>query len=273
MTMRVQETAAAHPPYDRALPPHDFNRRIVGEIDHRPWPMPDRPWLMTQTWHNVLFAHWAVDPRALAARIPRPLELDVSGGAAWIGVVPFLMTNVGTRALPALPWMSAFAQLNVRTYVRMHARPGVFFFSLDAARALAVAAARTMFHLPYFLASMDVRTKKGMVEYRSRRIGSRRAAAFDAAYRPVGPVSLPAAGSLEYFLTERYCLYTADGKGRARRVDVHHPPWRLQPAEADIRLNTMTTAAGLNLPPRPSLVHFAARQDAVAWLPVPVTES
>src|SRR5262249_30412002 len=198
---------------------------------------------------------------------------DRYGDDAWIGIVPFFMTNVGVRALPALPRLSAFAELNVRTYVRVNGKPGVFFFSLDAERALAVAAARTMVRLPYFLASMDVRTRDDVVEYRSRRMVGRVQAEFAATYRPTGPVAQPAKGSLEYFLTERYCLYTADGKGRSRRVDIHHPPWRLQPAEVDIQVNTMTKAAGLELPPRPSVVHYSARQDAVAWLPTRITES
>lgn len=255
------------------MPPHDFNARFLHDLDHRPWPLPDRAWAMTQTWNRLLFAHWSVDARVVAAKIPPPLELDRYDGDAWIGIVPFFMTNVGVRALPALPRVSAFAELNVRTYVRLNGKPGVFFFSLDAERALAVAAARTMFRLPYFLASMDVRTRDDAVEYRSRRTMGRSQAEFAATYRPTGPVAQPAAGSLEYFLTERYCLYTGHGRGRSRRVDIHHPPWRLQPAEVDIQVNTMTKAAGLELPPRPSVVHYSARQDAVAWLPIGATES
>jgi hypothetical protein len=118
--------------------------------------MPRAPWLMTQSWHDLLFAHWRVDVSELRRVVPAAFELDLFDGEAWLGVVPFYMTNVGLRATPALPWISAFAELNVRTYVRVADRPGVYFFSLDAARWLAVAAARTFLNLPYYAAQMTV---------------------------------------------------------------------------------------------------------------------
>jgi len=107
---------------------------------------------MTQSWHNLLFAHWPVDAALLRRRMPPGLPLDLYDGQAWIGVVPFRMTNVSPRFVPALPWMSEFAEVNVRTYVTVGAKPGVYFFSLDAENALAVAAARSLLHLPYFTA-------------------------------------------------------------------------------------------------------------------------
>lgn len=229
---------------------------------------------MTQSWHNLLFAHWPVDRALVVSKIPASLELDLYDGAAWVGVVPFSMTNVAPRATPALPWISAFAELNVRTYVKVgDGKPGVFFFSLDAERALAVAAARLLFHLPYFLASMRVRVRNDVVEYTSRRMGSATPAEFAARYAPVGAVFNAVAGSLEHFLTERYCLYTTDRRGRALRVDIQHRPWPLQVATAELRVNTMAKAAGLELPSRPPLLHFARRQDVVAWLPVVATGS
>ena len=110
----------------------DFNRAILNETAHRPWPMPQRPWLMTQTWNDLLFAHWPVDASAVRERVPGAFELDLFDGQAWLGVVPFHMTNVTPRFVPALPWVSAFPELNVRTYVRVAGTPGVYFFSLDA---------------------------------------------------------------------------------------------------------------------------------------------
>ena len=116
---------------------HDFNRTILDETSHRPWPMPARPWLMTQTWLDLLFAHWPLDPRALRDKVPEQFVLDLFDGLAWVGVVPFSMSNVGPRGVPSLPGISAFPELNVRTYVRVADRPGVFFFSLDAGSAVA----------------------------------------------------------------------------------------------------------------------------------------
>jgi uncharacterized protein YqjF (DUF2071 family) len=224
---------------------------------------------MTQSWHNLLFAHWPIDAAQLRTKVPRGMEIDLHEGQAWIGVVPFRMTNVAPRFVPALPWVSEFAELNVRTYVRVGGRPGVYFFSLDAESVLAVTAARSLLHLPYYTAQMTARVDDaGRIEYRSHRVDSDgQPADFVARYRAVGPVFEALPGTLEYFLTERYCLYNVDDRFRAYRLDIHHLPWQLQRAEADIELNTMTTAAGVRLPSMAPLLHFSARQDMVAWAP------
>jgi len=219
---------------------------------------------MTQTWHDLLFAHWPVDCRELRDRIPSACELDLFDGTAWIGIVSFEMTNVAARATPVLPWLSAFPEVNVRTYVRVDDKPGVFFFSLDAANPLAVWAARLLFHLPYHSASIEVaRGGVDTVDYRSRR--SEGDAAFHARYCPIGPPRAPKPGTLDYFLTERYCLYTVDSSRRVCRVEIHHPPWALQLASAEIRVNTLTKASGLQLPSLAPQLHFAKRQDVVNW--------
>jgi uncharacterized protein YqjF (DUF2071 family) len=245
---------------------HDFNRGILDVVDHRRWPIPDAPWIMTQTWHDLLFAHWRVDTVALAAKLPPSLELDLFDGESWIGVVPFHMTNVAPRGVPSLPWVSAFPELNVRTYVRVAGKPGVYFFSLDAGSALAVAVARAWFHLPYFRASIQVEERDDGVRYRSRRLAtSGRNAELIASYRPTGPAFHPREGTLEYFLAERYCLYTVDDAFNALRLEIHHAPWLLQAAEAVFEENTMADAAGIYLPSQAPVLHFAKRQDAVAW--------
>jgi uncharacterized protein len=248
---------------------HDFNTAILEEVAHRPWRMPDGPWVMTQTWHDLLFAHWRMDPLQLQTKIPTEFALDLFGGDAWLAVVPFRMTNVSARGVPALPWISEFPELNVRTYVRVGNRPGVFFFSLDAGSSLAVHAARTLLNLPYYGASMKVTTAQGVVEYHCRR-DENEDAEFLATYEPMGPASLATEGSLEHFLTERYCLYNLDHRGRPYRLEIHHPPWALQPARAHVSRNTMAAASGLNLPDRAPLLHFAKRQDVVAWTPTRV---
>jgi uncharacterized protein YqjF (DUF2071 family) len=244
---------------------HDFNSAIVNDVAHRPWQMPDRPWIMTQTWHDLLFAHWTVDAAMLRAKVPTAFELDVYEGAAWIAVVPFLMTNVAPRGIPSLPWVSEFEELNVRTYVRVGDRPGIYFFSLDAASAVAVKTARALFNLPYYTASMTRSTTADGIDYRSRRDSD--GAELYATYRPVGPVFTPVEGTLEYFLTERYCLYNLDHRGAPYRLDIHHPRWSLQVADASVVRNTMAEASGMTLASTPQLLHFAKRQDAIAWLP------
>ena len=247
---------------------NDFPLHITEELAHRPWPKPDGSWIMTQSWHDLLFAHWPVGADALRNLVPPGLELDLFDGQAWVGVVPFHMTNVTPRGMPALPWVSAFPELNVRTYVRVGSKPGVYFFSLDAANPVAVGVARTMFGLPYYQATIEVGTEGGWVRYASRRTatGSARAE-FTARYRPTGPVYAARPGSLDYFLTERFCLYTVNGAFELRRLEIHHPPWPLQAAEATIDVNTMAEAAGIRLPSMAPLLHFAKRQDMVAWAP------
>jgi uncharacterized protein YqjF (DUF2071 family) len=248
------------------LPEKGFDFGILGVTAHRPWPMPTSPWIMTQTWHDLLFAHWPVAAGALRERVPAAFEIDVFEDEAWLGLVPFRMTNVAPRGVPALPWLSAFPELNVRTYVRVGGKPGVYFFSLDAANPVAVGVARTLVHLPYYSARMSVTERDGFIEYRSRRTSSHTPLAeFTGRYRPAGPVDRPATGTLEHFLTERYCLYTVDKSARAYRLDIHHPPWSLQQAEAEITTNSMADAAGVHLPARTPLLHFSRRQDMVAW--------
>jgi uncharacterized protein YqjF (DUF2071 family) len=249
-------------------PQNDFDYTMLEITSHRPYPMPSGAWVMTQTWHDLLFAHWPVDGTTLRDKLPTGLELDEFSGQAWVGVVPFQMTNVAPRGVPALPWISAFPEINVRTYVRGGGVSGEYFFSLDAANPLAVGVARTLVHLPYYSASMKLTHAGEWIEYASNRTSaSAPAAAFAGRYRPTGVARPPVDGTLEYFLTERYCLFTVDSSFHASRLDIHHPPWALQPAEAEITVNTMAEAAGIRLPAVAPLLHFAKRQDMVAWMP------
>lgn len=246
----------------------NFDYSLLDVTAHRPWPMPETPWILTQSWHDLLFAHWPVDADLLRRRMPPELPPDLHDGRAWLGVVPFDMTNVAPRGVPALPVVSAFPELNVRTYVTVEGKPGVYFFSLDAASGLAVRAARLVFNLPYHTADMRVEPGAGgWVEFRSRRRGAADGAAeFTARYRPTGPPEAPQPGTLEHFLTERYCLYAVDRRSRPCRLEIHHRPWPLQTAECEISVNTMAKANGLTLPEGPPIVHFAKRQDMVAWM-------
>ncbi|HEX2445190.1 MAG TPA: DUF2071 domain-containing protein [Vicinamibacterales bacterium] len=244
---------------------HDFNAAILNVTAHRPWKMPQRPWVMTQTWHDLLFAHWPVRPESVESGLPAGVELDLFDGAAWIGIVPFRMTNVAPRGVPSLPGISEFPEINVRTYVTAGGRPGVYFFSLDAGNALAVRAARLLLNLPYFRASIAVTRRADAIEFESRR--DNEPASFRATYEPDGAPFVPVTGSLEYFLTERYCLYHFNRRRVPYRLDIHHPPWKLTTARAEIADDRIAAAAGLALGDREPLLHVAKRQDVVAWAP------
>jgi uncharacterized protein YqjF (DUF2071 family) len=242
-------------------------KAILQETAYRPWPLPAGPWVMAQSWHDLLFAHWPVDARKLRALVPEPLEIDQFEGQAWLAVVPFRMTGVRLRGTPAVPWLSAFPEMNVRSYVKFGGKPGVWFFSLDAGNPLAVAIARAWFHLPYFRARMRCVERHGWIEYDSGRAHSGAAAAgLQMRYRPVGPAFFPEPGTLVHFLTERYCLYTTDGQGWLIRGEIHHLPWRLQLAEAEFESNTMAESVDPPLTAQP-LLHFARKQDVLVWPP------
>ncbi len=239
---------------------------ILQQTAHRPWPLPAGPWTMTQAWHDLLFAHWRVDPVALRKLVPKQLEIDTFDGSAWVGVVPFRMSGVRMRGLPPVPGAAAFPELNVRTYVRFGGKAGVWFFSLDATSSLAVFAARRFYHLPYFRAKMSCATQGDEVNYSSVR--SHRGAPpaeFVARYGPVQSVELAVPGSLEHWLTERYCLFTFDSRGHMLRGEIHHEPWPLQRAEAHIDRCTMTTASGLPSQSDDAHLLFARKLVVLLW--------
>jgi uncharacterized protein len=224
---------------------------------------------MAQTWRDLLFAHWPVASQTLRPFVPAALALETFDGQAWVAITPFVLTGLRPRGLPALPGLSWFPELNLRTYVTAGGRSGVLFFSLDAGSALAVAGARALYSLPYYRARFEITAAKGRIRYSSRRTHrGAPAATFAAEYGPCGAAAPAGPGSLAHWLTERYCLYAVDRRGRLRRAEIHHPPWPLQPAEARILENTLTAAVGFSLPATPPLLHFAGRLDVQVWAPV-----
>jgi uncharacterized protein YqjF (DUF2071 family) len=219
------------------------------------------PWIISQSWRDLLFAHWRVPVDHLRPHVPHGLEIDTFAGEAWIGVVPFAVRDMHVRWLPAVPRLSAFVEINVRTYVTGPAGPAVWFMSLDASRWLAVEAARWAYRLPYFHARMALFAKddwRGFVSTRVHRGAPE--ASFGGRYRPVGDVTVAARGTLEHWLTERLALYSVDRHGTLRRATIRHRRSPLQPAEADIVENTMAEPFGIALEGQP-LLHFARRLD------------
>lgn len=237
----------------------------------RRWPRPGTPWVMRQTWSDLLFAHWRVPGDYMRDLVPEQFEIDTFDGSAWIAVVPFLMTGIRLRLLPPVPPTSRTLELNVRTYVRYGGRPGVYFFSLDAEKRVIVETARRWYHLPYYHARMKLKHAT-YTRYESTRIHAGEPAAdFAGVYRPISDPAPSTPGSIEYFLTERYCLYTLSPSGRVVVGEIDHDPWPLQRAEGELERNTMTEELGVTLRGQP-LLHYAKSIDVKLWQPV-VAES
>jgi len=264
--------------------PAERSSEILRQTDHRPWPLPRGPWIQRQTWNNLLFAHWPVSPEYLRTFVPPELELDVRDGQCWIGVTPFYIDALRFRAMPSVPGLSAFPELNVRTYVTFGGKPGVYFFSLDATSIMAIMGARTVWGLPYFYSRMLATVAGDGVRYYCERVDIDRGnpsfhgnikpdpaairghGEFRARYWPTGSVFRAKPGSLEHFLTERYCLYTVD-RGRVYRGEIHHVAWPLQRAEAEIERNTMAQADAIVLPDVAPHLLFASKITVLIWAP------
>jgi uncharacterized protein len=246
--------------------------RTAGSIDRlsvrgRP---PGRP-IMYQWWGKLLFLHWAVPADWLRPLIPEPLAIDTFGGLAWVGVTPFTMWGVRPTFLPPVPILSWSHELNVRTYVHLDGVPGVWFFSLDANNRPAVLGARLAFGLPYFHARMSLEQRGRTLRFASRRAHSRAAPAeFEATWTVGDELPQPEPGSLDFFLIERYCLYSVRAE-KLYRVQIFHRPWPLHAARLSSFRSTMIEAQGLPSPGGEPLVHQQGEPLRVrVWSPVRV---
>lgn len=246
---------------------------IEETVAHRPWPLPRVPWVLFQSWQNLLFAHWRLPAERLRPLIPPQLELDLHEGDAWVGITPFMIRDFRARGLPAVHSLSDFPELNLRTYVRANGKPGIHFFSLDAGSQLATLGARVGFRLPYRTAQMEidepgVGESGGEVRFRSEREGG--VASFRAMYEPVDHPVQAQPGSLEHFLVERYALFTVLRDGTVLQAEIHHRPWPLQPARGEVEPTGLAAAEGVPLPDDEPLLHFSRRQDTLIWAPMPL---
>lgn len=217
-------------------------------------------------WEDLLFLHWRIDAAALARVLPEGLEVETHDGSAWLGVVPFRMERTRFRWLPGLPTAHRFLELNVRTYVRSGGRSGVWFASLDATSRLAVAGARATFGLPYLRARMSLERDGETIIYKSERIDDRGpTASFRSRWHALGESRAPLPGSLEHFLTERYCMFVSGRNGAVLCGEIAHRPWQLAPATVELEVCDMTRLLGIELPGPPTSVLMAERQEVVGW--------
>jgi uncharacterized protein YqjF (DUF2071 family) len=214
--------------------------------------------VMRQRWHDVSFLHWRYDPSVVRPLVPMGLELDLCDGAAWVGLVPFSITGLTIPHAPPIPYISNFPETNVRTYAtdRTGGR-GVWFFSLDAARLLAVVGARAGYALPYFWSRMRVSCDGKTARYSSERLHGPKASS--SAEVTIGD-RIAAPSALESFLTMRFRLY-AGRAGRIWKADIEHQSWPLQHATVAALRDRLVQAAGLPAPAGEALTHYAKRVD------------
>jgi hypothetical protein len=226
------------------------------------------PWIMTQRWNDLLFLHYSLAPEAVRALVPESLTLDTYQQRAWVSVTPFWINHLRPPGVPSLPWFSHFSEINVRTYVSYNGKPGIYFFSLDASNLSAVWGARVFYRLPYWQASMKVKGKGGAkIDYLSKRQHGPKPAELKCSFGPASRQTFHARpGSLQHFLTERYCLYSVSRK-HLYRGEIHHLPWVLQEAVVDLEVNTMAQPAGLQLSDKPDLAYFSSELKVLFWAP------
>lgn len=232
----------------------------LAKTEHRPWPLPEKPWLLQQVWSRLLFLHYEADLDDLRKRIPKPLEIDTFDGKPWLAIVPFSMEEVAPRGFPKPKSISNFPEINIRSYVTYEGKPGVWFNSLDVPNRLPVWLARTFFHLPYFRAKMRVTHDSGETSYQSNHPER----SFSARFRGHEPIT-PAPDSFAHWATERYCFYTSNARGQILRAEVQHPKWSLQRASCDIETNTMLR--NFKTGPQHPDVLYCEKLPVVAWWP------
>ncbi len=238
---------------------------------------PRLPWIVWQSWQELLFLHWKVDAADLRALVPPGLQIDTWRGQGWITVIPMMMVDVRVRGLPqstALTW----PQINLRTYVRCNGQRGIYFFSIDAASRVCVTTGRAM-NLRMVRAPVSLRHEGRWRIFEGTRPASGRftAAQLSARYRPRGPVFHAEPDTLTHFHTERELMFYLGRRGGLMSIRVHHPPWPLQHVDAEIANNSYLDTTGLasllDRGRRPDLTMYSGRADTVAWPMLPVRGS
>ncbi|RHW40204.1 DUF2071 domain-containing protein [Lysinibacillus yapensis] len=216
---------------------------------------------MKQTWNDILFAHYPVKKEILEKLVPEQLPLDTYDGVCWVTIVPYFTSAMHLRGMPPVPGMANFPGFNIRTYVTLNGKPGIYFFSLAAGNWLAAYGAKIAFQLPYFYMNMNYKNVKDFIIFESEK---KRGAQLLCHYKSISSPSLAEKGSLEDWLVERYCLYTVS-KGIVLRADILHHPWLLEKAEAEFHENTLLSSLNIEPASEQPLLHYAKKAEVRIW--------
>ncbi|KAA9031579.1 YqjF family protein [Niallia endozanthoxylica] len=239
---------------------------IMGDIGRRPWPLPSKNWIMRQRWRNLLFSHWPIPPEILRRHIPSALEIDTYQGYAYLGVIVFVIEGIHPRGLSSISLTPVFPEVNLRTYVHYQGKPGVFFLSLDVEDWASYTIARRWYRLPYKKASILFQKDGETCICQSVRKGTiDPSISFGVKYEPTSELYFPKEGTLDYWLTERYCLFSTNNGSNIYSGEIHHQPWPLQKAEAEISKNTLFTPFKMEGVEGKPIYHFSKGLDTLFW--------
>lgn len=237
--------------------------KILKQTEHRNYPLPKGRWVGMQDWKHLLFLHFPVYSPFMEHLLPKELELDMFNDQAWISIVPFKVDKMRVRKFPPLPILYPFSEVNVRTYVKKDGVPGVYFFSMDAASLFAVTGAKIA-GLPYFHAKAKLRKRANKIYFRSVRKSDEKET-FKTTYKPTGKLFFTEKGTIDYWLMERYALWSHKDDVLVRG-DIHHKQWKIQHAEVTVDEQTLTSAflpnnAFISEP----IAHYAKSKRVLIW--------
>ncbi|MCQ6278424.1 YqjF family protein [Bacillus sp. EB600] len=239
---------------------------LMNDISHRPWPLPSKNWILRQTWNDLLFVHYPIPVELLRPHIPGSLQIDTFDGTAWLGVVVFVMEGIYFRGLAAVSLTPKFTEINVRTYVHCNGKPGVYFMSLDVGNLASLLIAKKWYRLPYQPAQISIQKEGESFYCQSLRKGKMKIPiAFEGKYVPLSEVYLPEKGTVDHWLTERYCFFSTNKRGSVFCGEIHHRPWPLQKVKAEIVRNTLFTPFQVDVEEEKTITHFSMGVEAFFW--------
>lgn len=228
---------------------------LLRDTQHRPFELPKGKWSYYQEWNNALFLHWKIPVEVLQKLIPKKLKLDTINGEAYVSLVAFTMQKIRPKNLPAVKFISDFDEINLRTYIDIDSKKGVYFLNIEAAKTLSVFIAKALSGLPYEKSSIQRsnRQYKSMNQLKKFHLDVN----FDIKNM------LTSKTELDLWLTERYCLYL-DKNEKLYRYDIHHKEWNIKTVKIN-QLEVNYSIGELTLNGNPDLVHYSDGVEVIAW--------